>query len=148
MLEQLSLDGVRGVIEAYKHQYSPKMNVWKLTPLQFKLCRDPPPEMLEQLTLDGVRGVIEAQLHPTNLELNVAGDFDPEELEALLLRYLGELCSVLASVFECCCADCAQPCAGCAQLCATYSGCVVRQPCQALVLVFVRCDSAQRGWRL
>jgi hypothetical protein len=46
--------------------------------------------MLEQLTLEGVRGVIEAQMHPTNLELNVAGDFDPEELEALVLRYLGK----------------------------------------------------------
>lgn len=53
--------------------------------------RDPPAEMLEQLTLDGVRGVLEAQLHPTNLELNVAGDFGTEELEQLVLRYLGEL---------------------------------------------------------
>lgn len=46
--------------------------------------------MLEQLTLEGVRGMLEAQLHPSNLELNVAGDFDAEELEALVLRYLGE----------------------------------------------------------
>uniref|UniRef100_A0A383WE33 Peptidase M16 N-terminal domain-containing protein n=1 Tax=Tetradesmus obliquus TaxID=3088 RepID=A0A383WE33_TETOB len=51
--------------------------------------RDPPPEMLEQLTLEGVRDVLAAQLHPSNLELNVAGDFEPEELEALVLRYLG-----------------------------------------------------------
>jgi hypothetical protein len=64
-------------------------------------CRDPPPEMLEQLTLDGVRGVLEAQLHPTNLELNVAGDFDPEELEALVLRYLGELWVILFCRFMC-----------------------------------------------
>jgi predicted Zn-dependent peptidase len=46
--------------------------------------------MLEQLTLEGVRGVLQQQLHPSNLELNVAGDFDQEELEALVLRYLGE----------------------------------------------------------
>jgi hypothetical protein len=32
-------------------------------------------------------------------ELNVAGDFDPEELEALVLRYLGEPCFVMIIFF-------------------------------------------------
>jgi hypothetical protein len=43
------------------------------------------------LTLDGVRGVLEGQLHPCNLELNVAGDFEEEELEALVLNFMGKL---------------------------------------------------------
>eukprot|EP00878_Enallax_costatus_P022594 GHUV01023985.1.p1 GENE.GHUV01023985.1~~GHUV01023985.1.p1 ORF type:complete len:442 (+),score=150.60 GHUV01023985.1:955-2280(+) len=51
---------------------------------------DPAPEYLEQLTLDGVRNVLERQLHPTNLELNVAGDFDQQELEELVLKYVGK----------------------------------------------------------
>jgi predicted Zn-dependent peptidase len=55
------------------------------------LCRDPEPEALDALTLDGVRQVIEGQLHPSNLELNVAGDFDEAELEELVLNYLGKL---------------------------------------------------------
>lgn len=52
--------------------------------------RDPDPEVLGALTLDGVRHVIEGALHPTNLELNVAGDFDEQELEELVLNYMGE----------------------------------------------------------
>jgi predicted Zn-dependent peptidase len=58
--------------------------------LHIQIHRDPEPEALAALTLDGVRGVLEAQLHPCNLELNVAGDFEEEELEALVLNFMGE----------------------------------------------------------
>jgi Peptidase M16 inactive domain len=52
---------------------------------------DVPAEALDELTLEGVRDAVESRLHPSNLEVDVAGDFDPEELEALLLRYMGTL---------------------------------------------------------
>lgn len=36
--------------------------------------------------------MLEGRLHPSNLELNVAGDFDEAELEELVLNYMGEWC--------------------------------------------------------
>lgn len=64
------------------------------TPLPLRLPavtpqRDPPAEALEALTLEGVQAVMTSRLHPTNLELNVAGDFDAGELEELVLQYMG-----------------------------------------------------------
>lgn len=64
-------------------------------PTTHNVHRDPDVDSLEALTLDGVRGVIEGQLHPTNLELNVAGDFDEAELEELVLQYMGESTDVI-----------------------------------------------------
>jgi predicted Zn-dependent peptidase len=43
------------------------------------------------LTLDGMKAVVGAQLDPANVEVNLVGDFDPLEVDALLLRYLGTL---------------------------------------------------------
>jgi hypothetical protein len=43
MLEQLTLDGVRGVIEAHKHQYFPKTNVLKLDTSSIQTVQVPTP---------------------------------------------------------------------------------------------------------
>ena len=47
------------------------------------------PEEIDALTLDGMKQAVQSQLHAGNLEINVVGDFDPVELEDLLLRYIG-----------------------------------------------------------
>ena len=53
--------------------------------------RDASPEEIEALTLEGCREAVMRQLTTDNLELNVVGDFDPEELEDCLLKFLGTL---------------------------------------------------------
>jgi predicted Zn-dependent peptidase len=50
---------------------------------------DPSREELSALTLDGVVAAVEAQLRAGPLEVNIAGDVDPAELDALIIRYLG-----------------------------------------------------------
>ena len=51
---------------------------------------DPSPEEMAALTLEGVRGAITAQLLAGGgLELCVAGDFNPSELDECLLKYIG-----------------------------------------------------------
>jgi hypothetical protein len=50
---------------------------------------DPSREELLDLKLDGVMKVVEAQLAAGPLEVNIAGDVDPAELDDLILRYLG-----------------------------------------------------------
>ena len=50
---------------------------------------DPSREELAALTLDGVVAAVEAQLRAGPLEVNIAGDLDPEEVDALITRYLG-----------------------------------------------------------
>lgn len=52
-------------------------------------CRDPTPAEIEALTLEGMQKAVLGLLHTGNLEINVVGDFDPEELERCLLRYVG-----------------------------------------------------------
>ncbi len=51
--------------------------------------RDPTPEEIQALSLDGMRKAVMDMLHPENVEINITGDFDPLELESLVLRYLG-----------------------------------------------------------
>ncbi|KAL0020811.1 hypothetical protein WJX79_007906 [Trebouxia sp. C0005] len=51
--------------------------------------RDPTPEEIQALSLDGMRKAVMDMLHPENVEVNITGDFDPLELESLVLRYLG-----------------------------------------------------------
>ena len=51
--------------------------------------RDHNYEELEALDLGHVRDAVMALLHPENLEVNIVGDFEPQELEHLLLNYLG-----------------------------------------------------------
>lgn len=55
----------------------------------FRRFRDAAPEDIEALTLEGMRQAIAAQLHAGNLEINIVGDFNPAQLENLVLRYLG-----------------------------------------------------------
>jgi len=52
---------------------------------------DPNEEELAALTLDGVRDAVTAQLAAGPLELNVVGDFDGEQLDELVLQYLGTI---------------------------------------------------------
>ena len=49
---------------------------------------DPTNEALNALTLDGVREVVEAQFASGALELNIVGDFVPEELDDMLLAFI------------------------------------------------------------
>lgn len=58
------------------------------------LCRrlrDPDPEEIDALTLEGMREALEAQLHAGNVEVNIVGDFKAEELDELLVKYLGTI---------------------------------------------------------
>ena len=50
---------------------------------------DPSREELAALDLDGVVRAVEAQLRAGPLEVNIAGDVDPAELDAMLVRFLG-----------------------------------------------------------
>ena len=50
---------------------------------------DPSEEELAALTLDGVRDAVAAQFATGPLELNVVGDFDGDQLDDLVLRFLG-----------------------------------------------------------
>ena len=50
---------------------------------------DPDETELAQLSLDGCRDAVAAQLACGELELNVVGDFDADELDELVLRYIG-----------------------------------------------------------
>jgi predicted Zn-dependent peptidase len=50
---------------------------------------DPSREELSALDLDGVTRAVEAQLRAGPLEVNIAGDVDPAELDAMLVRFLG-----------------------------------------------------------
>ena len=50
---------------------------------------DPSREELAALDLDGVVRAVEAQLRAGPLEVNIAGDVDPTELDAMLVRFLG-----------------------------------------------------------
>ena len=50
---------------------------------------DPSREELAALDLDGVVAAVESQLRAGPLEVNIAGDVDPEELDAMITRYLG-----------------------------------------------------------
>ena len=50
---------------------------------------DPSREELAALDLDGVVKAVEAQLRAGPLEVNIAGDVDPAELDAMLVRFLG-----------------------------------------------------------
>ena len=52
---------------------------------------DPNNEALNALTLDGVREVVEAQFASGALELNIVGDFVPEELDDMLLALMGSI---------------------------------------------------------
>ena len=52
---------------------------------------DPTNEALNALTLDGVREVVEAQFASGALELNIVGDFVPEELDDMLLAFIGSI---------------------------------------------------------
>ncbi|GAX77204.1 hypothetical protein CEUSTIGMA_g4650.t1 [Chlamydomonas eustigma] len=67
--------------------------------------REPTPEEVEALTMEGMEKSVRGLLHAGNLEINIVGDFNPEELEQCLLRYIGtvrprpqELCSPLLHV--------------------------------------------------
>lgn len=51
--------------------------------------RDANPEEIEALTLEGMREAVMAQLQPGNIEINLVGDIDLAEVEAVVLRYLG-----------------------------------------------------------
>jgi len=51
--------------------------------------RDPTQEEVEALTLEGMRGAVMSLFHTHNLEVNIVGDFDENELESVLLKYLG-----------------------------------------------------------
>ena len=46
---------------------------------------------INALTLEGMRDTIMAMLHPQNVEINIAGDFEPAELICLQLKYLGTI---------------------------------------------------------
>ena len=50
---------------------------------------DPSREELAALDLNGVVRAVEAQLRAGPLEVNIAGDVDPAELDAMLVRFLG-----------------------------------------------------------
>ena len=41
------------------------------------------------MDLDGVVAAVESQLRAGPLEVNIAGDVDPDELDAMITRYLG-----------------------------------------------------------
>eukprot|EP00798_Chlamydomonas_sp_ICE-L_P027064 gene27064-2297_t len=51
--------------------------------------REPTPEEIDALTMDGMKSAVMSLLHAGNMEVNIVGDFDPDELESLLLRYVG-----------------------------------------------------------
>ncbi|CAG9466529.1 unnamed protein product [Pedinophyceae sp. YPF-701] len=53
--------------------------------------RDPTPEDVDALQLGKVAAIVTDMLRSNNLEVNIVGDFDEEELEGLLLRFLGTL---------------------------------------------------------
>ena len=56
------------------------------------LCRrfrDPTPEEIQALTLEGMRNAVMSMLHPENVEIDIAGDFEPAELVDLVHKYLG-----------------------------------------------------------
>jgi hypothetical protein len=50
---------------------------------------DPSREELSKLTLDGVVNAVEAQLKSGPLEVNIAGDFDPAEMDEMIVNFLG-----------------------------------------------------------
>ena len=50
---------------------------------------DPSREELSKLTLDGVVAAVEAQLRSGPLEVNIAGDFDPAEMDEMIVKFLG-----------------------------------------------------------
>jgi len=50
---------------------------------------DPSREELTALTLEGVVAAVEHQLRAGPLEVNIAGDVDPAELDEMIIRYLG-----------------------------------------------------------
>jgi len=54
---------------------------------------DPDEQTIAALSLDGVREVVSNQLRPEKVEVVIAGDFDPQELDALLLSHLGTISS-------------------------------------------------------
>eukprot|EP00293_Proteomonas_sulcata_P011156 CAMPEP_0184289098 /NCGR_PEP_ID=MMETSP1049-20130417/1555_1 /TAXON_ID=77928 /ORGANISM="Proteomonas sulcata, Strain CCMP704" /LENGTH=788 /DNA_ID=CAMNT_0026595753 /DNA_START=1 /DNA_END=2369 /DNA_ORIENTATION=- len=49
------------------------------------------PEHLEKLTLEDVKQAVSTFLTTDNVEVSVAGDFSPQELETLALKYLGTI---------------------------------------------------------
>ena len=50
---------------------------------------DPNREELSALTLEGVTSAVEAQLRAGPLEINIAGDVDPAEMDEMIVRFLG-----------------------------------------------------------
>lgn len=52
---------------------------------------DPNKEALQALTLDGVRDMIEAQFASGALELNIVGDIIPEEVDEMVLAFMGSI---------------------------------------------------------
>ncbi|KAL4457809.1 hypothetical protein ABPG75_012674 [Micractinium tetrahymenae] len=53
--------------------------------------RDPNPEEIAALDLEGMRTAVMRQIHAGNVEVSVVGDFEPAELEACVLKYLGSV---------------------------------------------------------
>jgi predicted Zn-dependent peptidase len=52
---------------------------------------DASPEEVNALTLGGMRAAVGAQLAPQHVEVNLVGDFDPADVDDLVLAYLGTL---------------------------------------------------------
>jgi len=52
---------------------------------------DPNKDELSALTLDGVREVVEKQFASGNLELNIVGDIIPEEVDNMVLAFMGSI---------------------------------------------------------
>lgn len=80
----------RGFPEVY-HEYTAHEHVHAICDT-YAVCRrlrDPSPDEIEALTLEGMREALESQLHAGNVEVNIVGDFKAEELDKLLVNYLG-----------------------------------------------------------
>jgi len=51
----------------------------------------PPPEVIEKLDLQTVKDELEKQLCTENLEINIVGDFDEQDLEESIFKHLGAI---------------------------------------------------------
>eukprot|EP00466_Bigelowiella_natans_P012244 jgi/Bigna1/34917/e_gw1.7.5.1 len=51
----------------------------------------PPPEVIDRLDLATVKDELERQLCTENLEINIVGDFDEQQLEDSIFKYLGTI---------------------------------------------------------
>jgi len=58
-------------------------HAWRLQELR--------PEIADALDVDDVRAILFQQIATQNLEMVISGDFDPQELEKALVRYMGTL---------------------------------------------------------